>query len=174
MVQIEWTGVASRSVERCEVDERAGSVLVTSTIEDAENTCSYQLHAHVDWRFADLTMWMAGRSLIVVRREGVWVVDGQTRPDLYEASEIDLSVSPLSNTLPIRRLRLEVGQSADIITAYITVPELEVSTEPLRYTRLSEHEYLYELRNSEFHRTILVDDTGLVIDYPGLFTSNAR
>lgn len=172
MVQIEWTGLASETVERCQVDERADGVRVTSTVEGEQGTCSYELHADADWQFEDLTVWMAGRRIDVVRQDGTWVVDGRARGDLAEAYEIDLSVSPLSNTLPIRRLRLEVGQSADITTAYITVPALEVGTDPQRYTRLSEHEYLYESRDSDFRRTILVDGAGLVIDYPGLFERN--
>lgn len=96
-------------------------------------------------------------------------MDGELRPDLDGAREVDISVSPLSNTLPIRRLNLAVGESADIITAYLTLPDLTVTFDPQRYTRLSEREYLYESRDSDFRRTITVDDTGLVIDYPGLF-----
>uniref|UniRef100_UPI004048F09B putative glycolipid-binding domain-containing protein n=1 Tax=Brachybacterium sp. GPGPB12 TaxID=3023517 RepID=UPI004048F09B len=111
-----------------------------------------------------------GRELVVRRTEAGWQVDGEARPDLDAAREVDISVSPLSNTLPIRRLGLAIGESADIVTAYVRVPELDVTTDPQRYTRTGEHEYLYESRDSDFHRYVTVDEEGLVLEYPGLFT----
>jgi hypothetical protein len=55
------------------------------------------------------------------------------------------------------------------VTAYVSVPDLTVTTDPQRYTRLSDREYLYESRDSDFRRTVTVDQDGLVLDYPGLF-----
>lgn len=92
-----------------------------------------------------------------------------SRADLAAAREVDISATPLTNTLPIRRLRLAVGDAADIITAYISVPELAVSPHPQRYTRIGPREYLYESRDSDFRRVVTVDDDGIVLDYPGLF-----
>lgn len=131
--------------------------------------CGWTNHATDSWDFHTLTISSGVRSLTALRSGRGWVVDGELRPDLDGAREVDISVSPLSNTLPIRRLNLAVGESADIITAYLTLPDLTVTFDPQRYTRLSEREYLYESRDSDFRRTITVDDTGLVIDYPGLF-----
>ena len=104
------------------------------------------------------------------RTDRGWEIAGETRSDLRDAREVDISASPLSNTLPIRRLRLDVGESADIVTAYIRIPELEVTPDPQRYTRISENEYLYESRDSDFRRSLTVDGDGLVVEYPGLFT----
>lgn len=70
---------------------------------------------------------------------------------------------PLSNTLPIRRLALDAGDGTEIITAYIRVPELTVTVDPQRYTRLSADEYLHEFLDSDFRRTITVDDAGLMV-----------
>jgi uncharacterized protein len=87
---------------------------------------------------------------------------------------VDIAISPLSNTLPIRRLELAVGESAEITTAYVAVPDLTVVTDPQRYTRLADHEYRYESRDSNFKRVITVDEHGLVVTYPGLFVRSAR
>lgn len=107
---------------------------------------------------------------MVSRTEMGWQVDGMARLDLDPAREVDISVSPLSNTLPIRRLGLAIGESADIVTAYVRVPQLDVTTDPQRCTRTGEREYLYESRDSDFRRYVTVDEEGLVLDYPGLFT----
>lgn len=169
MVEILWRGVEKPSTERCQMVEDTDSVHVRSTIDEDGWTYDYELHANDRWEFRTLTIGTGSRTLSVSRQDRGWIVDGEPRPDLLEAIEVDISVSPLSNTLPIRRLSLSVGESADITTAYVTLPDLTVTTDPQRYTRLSEREYLYESRDSDFRRTVTVDDSGLVVDYPGLF-----
>ena len=75
------------------------------------------------WQFTELVVVAGPRELTLRRsRHSGWEVDGVALPDLDEALEVDLSVSPLSNTLPVRRLGLAVGESADITTAYVRVP----------------------------------------------------
>jgi hypothetical protein len=102
---------------------------------------------------------------------GNWV-DGSASPlpQLASAIDIDISVTPFTNTLPIRRLGLQVGQSADILTVYIQLPGLTVATDRQRYTCLEPNRrYRYESLDSDFTRDIEVDDHGLVVTYPGLF-----
>lgn len=79
-----------------------------------------------------------------------------------------------TNTLPIRRLGLAVGESADIVTVYVDHESFTVTTDPQRYTRLDTDRYLYESRDGDFRREITVDDDGLVVDYPGLFERASR
>ncbi len=155
--------------ESCQIKSESHGVVVESVIQDKTETYTYTLHATHDWEFRDITIRANGRKLEVRRTGEVWEVSGQLRSDLQEAYEVDISASPPSNTLPIRRLHLAVGVSADITTAYIRIPELDVVTDPQRYTRISQNEYLYESRDSDFRRTVTVDGEGLVIEYPGLF-----
>ncbi|MFE7603891.1 putative glycolipid-binding domain-containing protein [Brachybacterium paraconglomeratum] len=170
MTEIVWIGVEEASRERCRITDGPRGVAIESEIETGPGVCSYSLRATADWAFTDLELRADGRELVVRRTEAGWQVDGEARPDLDAAREVDISVSPLSNTLPIRRLGLAIGESADIVTAYVRVPELDVTTDPQRYTRTGEHEYLYESRDSDFHRYVTVDEEGLVLEYPGLFT----
>jgi hypothetical protein len=46
--------------------------------------------------------------------------------------------------------------------------------DPQRYTRLADHEYRYESRDSDFERVVTVDEHGLVVTYPGLFARSAQ
>lgn len=170
MTEIVWTGLEDPTRECCRVDEGAQGVLVESRIDGGSGECSYTLEATAGWEFTRLVLRAGGEEVDVRRLGEDWTVDGHLRPDLRDAREVDISVSPLSNTLPIRRLGLAVGESADIITAYISLPELTVTTDPQRYTRTNHDQYLYESRDSDFRRTVTVDRAGLVIDYPGLFT----
>ena len=91
-------------------------------------------------------------------------------PGLDGAIDVDISATPFTNTLPIRRLQLAPGDSAEIRTAYIHLPDLEIVRDPQRYTCLEPlRRYRYESLDSDFVREIEVDADGLVVTYPGLF-----
>lgn len=89
------------------------------------------------------------------------------RPELDGCLEVDISITPLTNTLPIRRLGLEPGESREIRAVYIELPRLSVSVMPQRYTRLGER--LYRYQSEGFQADLSVDEHGLVVDYPGLW-----
>jgi hypothetical protein len=89
---------------------------------------------------------------------------------LSGAIDIDLSITPFTNTLPIRRMDLAHGQSADIVVAYIRVPELTVTKDPQRYSCIeSRDRYRCESLDSDFVREIETDRDGIVVTYPGVF-----
>jgi hypothetical protein len=95
---------------------------------------------------------------------------GKALGHLDGAIDIDLSATPLTNTLPIHRLGLAKGKSQDILAAYVHFPDLAVTIDPQRYTCVEPmRRYLYESLDSDFKREIEVDSHGLVVVYPGLF-----
>lgn len=169
-MDITWNGLEPRSAERLHLVTAPDSITATSAVRRADLTYEYRVQLAADWSFSELVADDgAGRTLQLRRSdEGEWTVDGIARPDLSEAVDIDLSFSPFTNTLPIRRLALPVGAARDIVTAYVT-RGLDVLPDPQRYTRLAADRYLYESRDSDFCREITVDVDGLVVDYPGLF-----
>jgi uncharacterized protein len=102
---------------------------------------------------------------------GGWrdLASGQELPALAGCREVDIQVSPFTNSLPVGRLRLRSGQSAEISAAYVTVPELALAPAAQRYTRLAEDRYRYEGLGTGFAAEIAIDADGLVLDYPGVF-----
>lgn len=106
--------------------------------------------------------------------KGRWTnMQGEIISSLNGCSEIDIFYSPFTNTLAIRRLVLEKGESADIRVGFINVPDLEVSAVPQRYTFLDTTAqgrlYRYESLSSGFTTELPVDADGLVIEYPKFF-----
>ena len=106
--------------------------------------------------------------------EGRWFDrSGATVPALDGCVDVDITATPLTNTLPIRRLALKQGESAAIRVAYVTIPELQVAPDEQRYTCLEADaaggRYRFEQLSSGFTAVIQVDADGLVRDYPGLF-----
>jgi hypothetical protein len=101
--------------------------------------------------------------------EGRWVLHGESRPDLTGCVDVDLGFSPSTNTLPIRRLRLDVGEFADVRVAWVEWPSLMVRASEQRYERLSDE--CYRFSTGEFTAVLVVGPEGLVRDYEGLWES---
>jgi hypothetical protein len=95
---------------------------------------------------------------------------GTEDPDLlYGAFDVDLTGSPMTNALPIRRLSLlkaEPGVAHRINVAWVIVPSLEVVQADQIYTHLGEG--MVRFANETFSADLMVDDDGFVRDYPGL------
>ncbi len=87
--------------------------------------------------------------------------------------DVDISATPFTNTLPIRRIQWQVGQSEEFRMVYILVPDLKVSVMRQRYTCLAKTDqgatFRYENVDDDFKADITVDSDGLVVHYPGLF-----
>jgi hypothetical protein len=96
---------------------------------------------------------------------GAWWRDDEAVPQVEGAVDIDLSISPSTNTLPIRRLSLAIGESKDLDAAWLRFPELAIERLPQRYTRLDAHRYRYESRGGSFVAELDVDDEGVVTRY---------
>jgi hypothetical protein len=104
-----------------------------------------------------------------VDEQGRWgEVNGALRPELAGCTAVDLVATPFTNTLPIRRHRIEVGSFADVLVARVDHETLAVTAERQRYTRLDERRWRYD-DESGFSAELEVDDRGLVLDYPDLF-----
>jgi uncharacterized protein len=144
--------------------------------DPAPASVAYVLTCRPGWQFRALTISVtaaaAGRALTLTHENGSWLADGQPRPDLDGCVDIDINRTPLTNTLPIRRLDWSADRSYDIDVAYVRVPELDVRKARQRYTRLDGAgaggaSFRYE--SGSFSADLAVDGSGLVIDYPGLW-----
>lgn len=168
-----WYGLATPSIERVHFTTEGDTLRARSTGVNVDGHYDYDMTLSHFWVFQELKLdWHDGRQLEVRRGPaGTWSVNQKLRPDLTGALDIDLAFSPLTNTLPVRRLNLPIGARVDIITAYVDSSS-RVSPDPQAYTRTASNQYLYESLDSDFSCQITVDDDGFVIDYPGLYARN--
>ena len=97
--------------------------------------------------------------------QGEWKSSGKLIPSVSGCIDIDLSVSPITNTLPIRRLNLAIGESAAVSAAWVRFPDLNVEMLSQTYGRISNNRYQYQ-SSTGFRTEIEVDDLGLVVNYP--------
>lgn len=129
----------------------------------------YRVELAADWSFNRIELGRTdGRTFCLERTAaGQWLHDGNCRPDLDGCIDIDLSGSPFTNSLPIRRLEFEICPPKDFLMAWIPLDTLDPFVDEQRYTRLDHVRFRYE--SGSFRREITFDEHGLVVDYPGLF-----
>ncbi|QSQ22324.1 putative glycolipid-binding domain-containing protein [Pyxidicoccus parkwayensis] len=170
-----WRRMEQPGCEYFELRESSSGWMLAGSVVLAEEgqpfAADYTLHCD--------RQWLTREARIVLRRGGVEQqlhlrVDEQQRwwkgtdevPQFRGCSDIDLAFSPSTNTLPIRRLALEVGQGRDVTAAWVRMPDLSLVTLPQRYTRLTESRYRYESNGGRFVAEVETDEFGLVLGYP--------
>ena len=138
----------------------------------------YEVRCDGRWRVREVRVAAPDSERPVIKLltdgEGHWKRGGgEPVPELDGCIDVDISATPFTNTLPIRRLGLEPGESEELTVTYVRVPELLVGPERQRYGCLEAKAggglYRFEALPSGFTAELPVDAEGLVIDYPGLF-----
>jgi hypothetical protein len=145
---------------------------VVATVDGASLNARYTVEADAEWRTRRVLVELNDGARIEIQSDGAghWRrADGAPLPELDGCIDPDISMTPFTNTLPIRRLGLGVGDAAEIGVAYILVPDLTLRAAPQRYTRLGERLWRFESLDADFAADIAVDEHGFVVDYPGLF-----
>jgi hypothetical protein len=138
---------------------------------------AYEVRCDAYWRVRAARVGVPGeppKVELFSDGEGNWSgSEGYPVPYLDGCLYIDVSETPFTNTLPIRRLGLAPGESAEISVAYFDGIELQPWPEPQRYSRLEEGTggglYRFLSLDGGFTADLAVDQDGLVVDYPGLF-----
>lgn len=177
-----WTPWEGPGLEHLHLTQEADGIVADGLIiglrDEQPFRARYTITCDEQWRLrgADLVSLRADQREIHLRTDGSgrWTTaHGAALPDLTGCMEVDISATPFTNTLPIRRLALRPGAAADVPVAYIDIADFTVTPVPQRYTCLAAHadetRYLYEGLLWNFRAELPVDDDGLVTDYPGLF-----
>jgi len=139
----------------------------------------YVIRCDLEWRTREVIVDpLDGRNSLHLRSDGKgnWSDDsGQSIPEQAGCLDVDLSATPFTNTLPIRRLDLREEDSSEIDVVYVDVPDMRLDTSRQRYTCLKRNAdgglYRYEDEGlfRGFAADLPVDADGLVLDYPGIF-----
>ena len=133
----------------------------------------------VDASWATRSAHIIGRSAIGASEveleadgTGRWWVNGERAPHLDGCLDVDLEASAFTNTLPVQRLALNVGQQADAPAAYVRALDLRVERLEQSYLRLPDEgrnsHYGYVSPAFDFSAELVYDEFGLVLDYPGI------
>lgn len=172
-----WRAWPGNSIEHLILKETGDGINAESVIisndDDNPYAARYQIICDKEWRVTSVGVELLGEDKnirLIGDGNGRWSGQSGNLAQLRGAIDVDITATPFTNTLPIRRLSLGKEQSADILTVYIHLPELRITADPQRYTCLEPGRlYRFESLDGDFVRDIEVDADGLVINYPGLF-----
>jgi len=84
--------------------------------------------------------------------------------------DVDLQITPSTNTLPINRISLKKGESQEIEIVLISFPDLTLSRQQQKYSRIDEKFYRFEVPSIGFIAKLEVDKLGLVINYDTIWS----
>jgi uncharacterized protein len=175
---IQWPGLEHVIVSADESAWRAhGRVIM---VEEQLASVEYEVECDAGFRVTRLTISVtesASRTRLELAADGdgQWLANGQARPDLDGCIDLDINCTPLTNTLPIRRLDWSAGQARDLDVVYVSVPDLGVRRAAQRYTLLAADaegelgQRVFRYESGSFRADLPVDRHGLVLDYPGIW-----
>ncbi|WP_244849277.1 putative glycolipid-binding domain-containing protein [Caballeronia sp. SL2Y3] len=175
MKEARWAQRDGRGLEHLMLDERSDGVVIESVVagegEAGAFGITYRIECDVRWQVTRLAVKLAGGGSIDLHRAQAWTDEhGAPQEALDGCTDVDIIATPFTNTLPIRRLRLQPGERREIRVAYVRVPEMTVSAVAQAYTCIEPNRrYRFEGLDTGFTAEIAVDEDGLVTDYPGLF-----
>jgi hypothetical protein len=172
-----WKNLPINGTDYCTLWHTAEGWLLKGTVvgvlkDQRPMLANYEIYCYDDWLThrvqVERTLGKEDTKTLSLNVEsrGLWRSSGQELPELHGCPDVDLAITPATNTLPIRRLDLHVGKGESVIAAWVKFPELTVEPLAQRYTRLAKNTYRYE-SGTGFSTEIGVDDLGLVTAYPG-------
>ena len=176
-ITILWKSREYNSLENCCIALTEAGAEIHSTIIGHYNKEVYKTEYHIKTNAQWHTLLAeidhrTTKGTLQFRLEsdgkGNWTENGNPAGRFKGCLDVDIALTPFTNTLPLNRLHLKKGGSEIIRVIHFNLPENKVKALKQKYTRLSKY-YRYENVPNDFEATIEVDELGFVCDYPGLF-----
>jgi hypothetical protein len=153
----------------------------TAAVEDGESwAVGYEVMVDDAWRTRSARVWArshTGEREVTVQSVGSarWSVDGVPAGHLDGCIDIDLESSACTNTLPVHRLALDVGEAGESPAVYVRVLSLDVERLDQRYHRVADvdttrRRFHYAAPRFDYDDYLDYDSQGLVLRYPGIAT----
>ena len=143
-------------------------------VDNFPSHLNYSVHCDRGWKtsYASVEGYVGKKSVSIrvkVSESRDWIVNGQPQADLKGCLDIDLGFTPATNTLPILRLDLRVGDAMKTTAAWLKFPGFGFSALDQEYSHISDSEYLYQSGNRTYSAVLSVNSAGFVTSYPELW-----
>lgn len=176
-----WCDWHGSGLEHCVLREGAEGLTLEGVVagpDAASFGASYLVRTDARFHTREVRLRFTGGPRLHLASDGMgrWtdMIGGSALAVLDGCLDVDIGVTPATNTLPIRRLGLAAGERGEILAAHVPPPQrwaAEVLPRPAhqRYTCLGGRHYRYEGLDSGFSAELEVDASGLVLEYPDAF-----
>jgi hypothetical protein len=134
----------------------------------------YEVHCDRSWhsRLGMVDGWIGQKPIdfrIVSIPGQRWTLNGVEEKAVTGCADVDLSFTPATNLLQLRRLALGVGEQGEAPAAWLRFPESALGRLEQTYARVAHERYDYRAPTVEFAAQLEVTNTGFVTRYPGLW-----
>jgi hypothetical protein len=144
----------------------AGTAIIAA--DGAPHFIEYAVGVDAEWRTRSVDVTCDEVTIeLTSDGSGSW-----STPGFDGCLDVDLGFTPATNTLPIRRVGLEIGEAANLDVTWLRFPELELERMTQRYERVAADSYRYS--SPGFTAELKVDENGLVLEYEGLWRAIGR
>jgi uncharacterized protein len=174
---VRWRPAKGLGLEHLTVQAEKNAIVARSFVigeyEGKPFGVHYRAVCDKGWTVREISLEVAdGRRIrFTSDGRGHWRDRKRRRPEFDGCIDIDLAGSPFTNTLPIRRLGLDVKDGPiEFSMMWFPFDTFEPIVDRQRYTCLrSRRLYRFEAVDGTFSARLPVDRDGFVIDYPTLF-----
>lgn len=164
-----WRRLDVPGHEYCQLHARELRGVALFTYQSQPCRLDYEIAYEPDWSTNEASVRgvVGEHDIDVVVRVigGQWQLNGEPVPAVDGCIDVDLNFSPSTNLLPIRRLRLAVGDEARVRAAWLRFPTFALEPLEQSYRRLSERRYRYSSAGGRFVAELDVDESGLPLRY---------
>ena len=174
-LDLRWQPVGEVGLEHCRIWESPDGINVRSVLigefEGFAYGAQYDIQLALDWTFRSLTLRLQDGRVLRLNSNGLgdWKVNGQRAPELEGCVDIDISGTPFTNSLPIRRSTFTDGVPQEFAMAWVPLDSLEPFVDEQIYTKRDDTHFHYAAADGSFEADLILDAEGFVIDYPGLY-----
>jgi hypothetical protein len=178
-----WQGIDRRGHEAARLYQRNTEWYLEGTAVFASDNrpcrLSYLVVCDSSWKSlrGSVSGWLGNDNVnieITVEDVHRWRMNGVEQPAVNGCIDLDLNFSPSTSLLPIRRLKLAIGEHAEVSAAWLRFPSFELEPFSQIYTRLDEFTYRYSSNGGTFTRDLTVNEVGFVTDYPELWRAEPQ
>ncbi|MCI0709608.1 MAG: putative glycolipid-binding domain-containing protein [Chloroflexi bacterium] len=182
MKVILWTSPTLHSAEYFTLTSKEDSAQLKGTInlwlEGQPTQVIYTIDCDLNWITRRITLKQRrpdGETHLVLTVDEAlnWYDDGTLLPWAAGLTDIDLSITPSTNMLPLCKHNLQIGESLDVNCVWVQPPSLSLSTLPQHYTRIDAQHYDYAAPSLDYRAVLSVDEDNIVLQYGDLWNQLA-
>ncbi len=176
--KIVWQGELINTIEFLTLEEKNDSFVakgnIVGVVKEKPINVLYEITIDKDWNVRTVVIKQQSEFKLDLFLEkdslNRWYdKNGNHLSDYDGCTNVDISLTPFTNTLPINKFKLAEGASKEVMILYIDLPKMEIKSFIQCYTNLGKNQYKYENVSTGFTSVIQVDNDGLVVSYPGIW-----
>lgn len=177
MKTILWKGIIYNSLEYFNLTQADNVFVAKSKIVGTYNDNIYSVNYHLiidsEWLIQNfhITYEVNGMEKMLQGDKimNKWEINGQIDEDFTDFKFIDISLTPFTNTLPIKNINMPLAQENEIHVIYLDILNGSITPVKQKYIKKNDDMYRFENVPNDFEADIKIDSFGLVEFYPELF-----